>query len=159
MFYTEPFCIKPSFGGYTACGLYNSLYTNLYDQPLKATRKTMNTSAPKKLLDQYRDQIRLKQYSQRTEKTYVLWIKEYIFYHHKRHTKEMGFKEVSETIRERIRQTDAVPVIPRKCNSIRWNQDIETKLSEHGSFGLWFHVDFYVKDQQPLVQKHEAHWQ
>ncbi len=41
----------------------------------------MNTSAPKKLLDQYRDQIRLKQYSPRTEKTYVHLVKAYIFYH------------------------------------------------------------------------------
>lgn len=58
----------------------------------------MNPPAPKKLLDQYRDQIRLKQYSQRTEKTYVLWVKAYIFYHNKRHPKEMGVAEITQFI-------------------------------------------------------------
>jgi hypothetical protein len=33
---------------------------------------------PKKLLDQVRDKIRLKNYSYETEKTYVDWIKRFI---------------------------------------------------------------------------------
>ena len=36
---------------------------------------------PKKLLEQVRDAIRLKHYSYQTEKTYVRWIKRYIFFH------------------------------------------------------------------------------
>ena len=35
----------------------------------------------KKLLDLYRDQLRLKQYSPRTEETYLHWVREYIRYH------------------------------------------------------------------------------
>ena len=58
----------------------------------------MNPPPPKKLLDQYRDQLRLKQYSQRTEKTYVHWVKAYIFYHNKRHPKEMGVTEITQFI-------------------------------------------------------------
>jgi hypothetical protein len=35
--------------------------------------------APKKLLDQVRDAIRLKHYSIRTEEAYVNWIRRYIY--------------------------------------------------------------------------------
>jgi len=52
----------------------------------------------KKLLDQLHDQIRLKQYSPRTEKTYVLWVRQYILFHNKRHSKEMGAQEIKQFI-------------------------------------------------------------
>lgn len=42
-----------------------------------------------KLLDQVRDVLRLKHYSLRTEETYVGWIKRFIFFHQKRHPREM----------------------------------------------------------------------
>jgi hypothetical protein len=45
---------------------------------------------PKKLLDQVRDDLRLKHYSLRTEQAYVSWIKRYILFHDKRHPTEMG---------------------------------------------------------------------
>lgn len=35
---------------------------------------------------------------QRTEKTYILWVKAYIFYHNKRHPKEMGVAEITQFI-------------------------------------------------------------
>lgn len=50
---------------------------------------------PKKLLDQVREIIRLKHYSIRTEHAYVDWIKRYIFFHNKRHPREMGAPEIS----------------------------------------------------------------
>ena len=50
----------------------------------------------KKLLDQYRDAIRLKHYSRRTEKTYILWVREYILFHKKRHPREMGVQEINQ---------------------------------------------------------------
>ncbi|ASC69404.1 Integrase/recombinase [Halomicronema hongdechloris C2206] len=49
---------------------------------------------PRKLLDQVRDQIRLKHYSYRTEQTYVYWIRRYILFHQKRHPAEMGEAEL-----------------------------------------------------------------
>jgi integron integrase len=49
---------------------------------------------PPRLLDQVRNKIRLKHYSLRTEHSYVDWIKRYIFFHNKRHPKEMGAAEV-----------------------------------------------------------------
>jgi len=53
----------------------------------------MGTNKPK-LLDQVRIAIRQRHYSLATEKTYIAWIKRYIFFHHKRHPKEMGKHEI-----------------------------------------------------------------
>lgn len=60
----------------------------------------------KKLLEQLRDQIRVKQYSFRTEKTYIHWVREYIFFHNPdlkqgqvaRHPKDMGATEINQFI-------------------------------------------------------------
>ncbi len=49
-----------------------------------------------KLLDQVRNLIRLKHYSIRTEGTYVSWIKRYIYFHNKRHPKDMGENEIRQ---------------------------------------------------------------
>ncbi|WP_255707525.1 integron integrase [Thiomicrolovo sulfuroxydans] len=48
----------------------------------------------KKLLDLAREQIRLRHYSMQTEKSYVGWMKRYIFFHHKKHPVEMGKAEI-----------------------------------------------------------------
>jgi len=50
----------------------------------------------KKLLDIVRDKIRFKHYSISTEKTYIHWIKQYIFFHKKKHPIEMGKSEIEE---------------------------------------------------------------
>jgi hypothetical protein len=52
------------------------------------------TAKPPKLLDQVRDKLRVKHYSIRTEQTYVDWIKRYIFFHDKRHPKNMEARDV-----------------------------------------------------------------
>jgi len=52
------------------------------------------TPAPSRLLDRVREQLRVRHYAYRTERTYIDWIKRYIFYHQKRHPKEMGPVEV-----------------------------------------------------------------
>ncbi len=48
----------------------------------------------KKLLDIVRDKIRVKHYSIKTEQSYTGWIKQYIFYHNKKHPIEMGKTEI-----------------------------------------------------------------
>ena len=48
----------------------------------------------KKLLDLVRDKIRFKHYSYSTEKTYIFWIKQYIFFHNKKHPIQMGKAEM-----------------------------------------------------------------
>jgi integron integrase len=49
---------------------------------------------PKKLLDRVRDAIRLKNYSIRTETTYVDWIERFIRFHKLRHPGEMNRPEI-----------------------------------------------------------------
>jgi hypothetical protein len=50
---------------------------------------------PPKLLDQVRLAIRTMHYSPKTEKSYLHWIKRFIFFHSKRHPAEMGEKEIA----------------------------------------------------------------
>lgn len=50
--------------------------------------------SPPKLLDIVRNKLRVKHYSIRTEQTYVDWIKRYIFFHDKRHPKDLGAQDV-----------------------------------------------------------------
>ncbi len=52
------------------------------------------TIKPPKLLDQVRGKLRVKHYSLRTEHAYVGWIKRYIFFHGKRHPKDMEARDV-----------------------------------------------------------------
>jgi len=55
----------------------------------------MLETRPQKLLDQVRDAVRVKHYFYSTEKTYVYWIRRFIF-HNKRHPNEMGTPEVTQ---------------------------------------------------------------
>ncbi len=52
------------------------------------------TSPQPKLLDQVRSTLRSKHYSSRTEESYVHWIRRYIFFHEKRHPRDMGAAEI-----------------------------------------------------------------
>lgn len=49
-----------------------------------------------KLLDRVAHTIRLRNYSYRTEQTYVHWIRRYILFHGKRHPSEMGKPQVEQ---------------------------------------------------------------
>jgi integron integrase len=49
-----------------------------------------------RLLDRVRNVIRCKHYSIRTEQSYVDWIKRYIYFHNKRHPKDMGESHISD---------------------------------------------------------------
>ena len=55
--------------------------------------KSTTTKSPE-LLDQVRDKLRVKHYAIRTEQTYVDWIKRFIFFHDKRHPKDLGAQDV-----------------------------------------------------------------
>jgi len=61
----------------------------------------------KKLLDLVRDKIRFKHYSYSTERTYIHWIKQYIFFHNKKHPTEMGKYEI-ETFLTKLATKDNV---------------------------------------------------
>jgi integron integrase len=87
------------------------------------TLKNTNTSSSpqgKKLLDQFRDSIRLKQYSYRTEQTYIQWVREYILFHNKRHPREMGVIEINQFITHLV--------VDRKASASTQNQAISAIL-------------------------------
>jgi integrase len=63
---------------------------------VKAHPKALATNSKPKLLDQVRQVIRKRRYSDRTEKAYVHWIKRFIFFHNKRHPIEMGEAEIGQ---------------------------------------------------------------
>ena len=84
----------------------------------------LSTLSRPKLLDQVRDVIRTRHYSDRTEEAYVGWIKRFILFHGKRHPAEMGPAEITQFLtslavqrpsarRRRIRHW------PRCCSSTR----------------------------------------
>src|SRR5687768_12143272 len=61
----------------------------------KASVEALRTPSKPKLLDQVRDAIRTRHYSDHTEKAYIHWIKRYIFFHNKRHPQEMAEVEIA----------------------------------------------------------------
>jgi integron integrase len=65
-----------------------------------------NSLAPKapRLLDQVRDAVRRLHYSDRTEETYVHWIKRFIYFSGKRHPAEMGAGEVTAFLNHLARE-------------------------------------------------------
>jgi len=63
---------------------------------IKNGTSTPPTAQKPKLLDQVRQAIRTRHYSDRTEKAYVHWIKRFIFFHSKRHPIEMGEAEIGK---------------------------------------------------------------
>jgi integron integrase len=59
-----------------------------------SNENSMAPEKPPKLLDLVRQRMRLKHYSIRTEEGYVHWITRYIFFHNKKHPREMGGPEI-----------------------------------------------------------------
>ncbi|MEJ2629482.1 MAG: phage integrase N-terminal SAM-like domain-containing protein, partial [bacterium] len=58
---------------------------------------TSENKAPSpKFLDQVRQSLRTRHYSYRTEKSYINWIKQYIFFYDKKHPKDMGEEEINK---------------------------------------------------------------
>ena len=53
-----------------------------------------NENTPPRLLDWVRQEIRVQHYSIRTEQAYVDWVKRFVFFHGKRHPRDMGTDEV-----------------------------------------------------------------
>ena len=54
-----------------------------------------SASAAPRLLDRVHEAIRRKYFSRRTEQAYVHWIRRFIFFHGKRHPRELGEAEVT----------------------------------------------------------------
>jgi site-specific recombinase XerD len=63
---------------------------------IKNGTPTRPTVQKPKLLDQVRQAIRTRHYSDKTEKAYVHWIKRFIFFHNKHHPNEMAEAEIAQ---------------------------------------------------------------
>ncbi len=50
----------------------------------------------RRLLDEVREVIRIKNYSYRTEKSYIRWIRKFILFHQKRHPQDMAELEIRQ---------------------------------------------------------------
>ena len=59
-------------------------------------KKVFIMEVKKKLLDIVRNKVRFKHHSISTERTYIHWIKHYIFFHNKKHPIEMGKIQIEE---------------------------------------------------------------
>jgi len=62
--------------------------------PGKVNKKPTFRPRSVRLMDQVREVMRYHHYSHRTEETYVRWIKGFIYFHNKRHPKDMGKAEI-----------------------------------------------------------------
>src|SRR5258708_26675409 len=49
----------------------------------------------KRLVERFREAIRSRHYGRRTEKTYWYWVRYFVFFHGKRHPRELGAAEVT----------------------------------------------------------------
>jgi len=62
---------------------------------IKDRANPLSSSGKPKLLEQVRQAIRTRHYSDKTEEAYVGWIKRFIFFHNKRHPTEMVEAEIA----------------------------------------------------------------
>ena len=63
---------------------------------IKARVHSLPSNGKPKLLEQVKQAIRIRHYSDRTEKAYVHWVKRYIFFHNKRHPQEMAEAQIAQ---------------------------------------------------------------
>lgn len=68
----------------------------------------MNAKPPK-LLDRVRREIRVRQLSRRTERTYAAWIRRFILFHGKRHPRELAEDEVNAFLTHLAADRDVSP--------------------------------------------------
>ena len=55
-------------------------------------------SGKPKLLDQVKNEMRVKHYSRKTEESYISWIKRFILFNNKKHPNEMGKEEIQKFV-------------------------------------------------------------
>ena len=90
----------------------------------------------KKLLDIMRDKIRFKHYSIKTEQSYVGWAKRYIFFHNKRHPKDMGKLEIEQFLTHLATKLKVSPTTQNQAfraqQSAKYHFKYEWHLSTYG---------------------------
>lgn len=78
----------------TGMGVFGSPQANA-GETLREITTLPNQARRRKLLDEVRLALRSRHYSRRTEQTYCMWVKRFIFFHSKRHPAEMGEPEIN----------------------------------------------------------------
>src|SRR5213593_2258888 len=73
-----------------------SILTRHFCCTCKESSMSQSQLQPPRLLEQMRAVIRARQYSLRTEETYLGWVKRFILFHGKRHPRDMGVQEVQQ---------------------------------------------------------------
>lgn len=76
--------------------LYNLVHMPEFSGGFLVRESPPGASTKPRLLDHVRQAIRTRHYSRSTEKTYIGWIKRFIFFHGKRHPAEMGEPEITQ---------------------------------------------------------------
>jgi site-specific recombinase XerD len=72
-----------------------SAITHIKEANGRRSDRSLAVRVKPKLLDQLREGLRSRHYSRRTEQTYCLWVKRFIFFHNVRHPAEMGQPEIN----------------------------------------------------------------
>ena len=107
--------------------------------------RTIRSGAQRpRLLDQVRDAMRRKHYSLRTEASYIHWIKRLIYFHCKRHPRELGEAEITAFLNHLARD--------RKVAASTQNQALSALLFLHkeviGKELPW--LDGVVRPKRPV---------
>jgi Phage integrase, N-terminal SAM-like domain len=83
-------------GALDLSGRINVSLHSISGEAIAFANQMYHSSQKPKLLDQVRQAIRVRHYSLRTEEAYVQWIKRFILFHNKRHSRGMGPAEISQ---------------------------------------------------------------
>ncbi len=80
--------------------------------------RTPGSGAPR-LLDQVREAIRRRYFSRRTEQAYVHWTRRFIYFHGKRHPRDLGEAEVTAFLNDLALGCPSFSRAPRSSGSSR----------------------------------------
>ena len=64
------------------------------------------------------DAIRVRHYSQKTEKAYIGWVKRFIYFHNKKHPREMGAQEVTTFLTYLAVERNVAPSTQNQANAL-----------------------------------------
>jgi Phage integrase, N-terminal SAM-like domain len=75
----------------------------------KARVHPLPSTGKPKLLEQVRQAIRTRHYSDKTEEAYVGWIRRFIFFHNKRHPTDMAEAEIARFLSNLATESNVIP--------------------------------------------------
>ena len=94
---------------------------------------------PSPFIEQIRADMRLRGYSLRTEKSYLGWIRQYIYFHKKQHPKKLGSNEVREFLVKIQRQ------IGKNIDCVIEGRDIGSVVFPKADFKFFLTADLDIR--------------